>query len=362
MRKTLRYISAVAAVMTALSLASCGDDSDDNIGDSETEMAHLKEGDILTRRIDMGGHRIEIKDQMVNYGDEDSPVLFSVTQSINIDKEKLDGTVFTVTKPMIEKFLSKWAQIKAMPFDTKEEKVSVALDVYRYFYDYNIDIYLFMNLVNDGFSPDILLRAADQTRAADADVNDALYAIWKHRDMIPADTRGTVRDIKGIIEGVADLYEVWKDFSDNNPPIEEAVDGYCSFLNSADLDLNNYIDNSICYYPVKLEYDAGLWEAKFHYQVSLKGGYHKSLPGHYIPKVYIQTTYLHVKGPSFIGAGKYKFSPVVNISQDPDSPVVQANGMVQVTYGDCCCFRYVSYLNFSANGYGDLDILSFDEG
>lgn len=369
MKNLINYSAGILACMLTISLTGCSDSSDSDVKTPSegTEMAQLKEGDKLTRHLQLGAHEITIEDVLVNFGDEDAPALFSVTKSISIDKEDLDGTVFTVTKPMIESFIEKWAKIKSLPFDTEEDKAMAAYDIYRYFYDTDIDIYLFINLVNEGFNPNTLLGAIDDTRAnaAEAGANDVLYAIWQHRDEISrsvdvSDTRGAIRDIKGIIEGVVDLYEVWKDFAEHTKPIETAVDGYCSFLNSEDLNAENYnlLEKDI--YEVKLTYDAGIWESDFFYKVGSYTGSHPGIAGAYLPKVYIQTTYMHVVGPSFIGAGKYKFSPVVNISQDPDSPIVQANGMVQVTYGDCCCFRYVSYLNFSVDGNNGLEVLSFN--
>lgn len=358
--------------MTALCLASAGmaltgcKDSDEEKGSSsdEPQILELKEGQIVCREFAYGDKKITIEDEMVNYGDDEMPALFSVCKKITLDLPELDGVVFTTDAQELEHFFSLWADMREMPFSTREDKVDVAYDVFDFFINLDVDFHLFVQLVTEGYNLKALMQIPELSRASETPANDLLYALWSNRKEVDAESRGTVRDVIGIIEGVIDLYNVWNDFAQNNQPIAEAVEGTCSFLNSADNNASHY---SLDDYFISPDYVLSYWvtgimHSQFTYIVEGFTGSHPTIPGKYIPKCRIRTTWLDVKGTGFIGSGSYKFSPVINVAQAPDSPVVQANGMVQVVYGDCCCFRYFSYLNFSLRGDTGYSQLTYDRG
>ena len=136
-----------------------------------------------------------------------------------------------------------------------------------------------------------------------------------------------------------------------------------SFLCSGDTVLANYTGGtSFRSNDYKLSYDAGLWEAKCTYH--LEGIYNannSTCPGKFIPKCNTISTYVHVNGPDFIVDGKVGYSPAINTGTF-DVPVADMNGKVQVTYGDCCCFRKFSILNFKINGETGYQQTTFDPG
>lgn len=363
--KTLPIMTRAFLLVTAMTaIAACDSSNEEVIKDENLEIAQLKEGQTVYREFIYGDKKIYLEDEMVNYGDDEMPVLFSVNKKVIFDFPELDGAVFVTTADELDAFFRNWADMREMPYATEEEKVDVAYDVFNYFIYLDIDFNLFVQLAVEGYNMKALMQVDSKSRAAGVTPNDVLYSIWAQRDKVNPETRGVFKDVVGIIEGVVDLYNVWNDFVENNQPIAEAVDGVCSFLNGSDTDVNNY---SLDSYFVSPEYQlsyyvSGIMHSKFSYIIEGNTGSHSTLPGKYIPKCRIRTTRLDVKGTAFIGSGSYKFSPVVNISQEPDNPIVQTNGFVQVVYGDCCCFRYFSYLNFSLSGDKGYSQLTFDNG
>lgn len=357
------FFIAITTVITGL--AGCSDSDPENKPDDNREpLAQLQEGQIISRELTYGNLTIHLEDEMVNYGDEEMPVLFSVNKKISFEMPELEGVVFTTTAEKLDHFFSCWAKMKDMPYESKEDKTEVAYDVYDHFINLDIDFNLFVELVSEGFKIKTLMATQDLSRSSGVPANDVLYSLWANRKEIPIESRGAVKDVIGIVEGIVELYNVWNDFMENNQPVEEAVEGTCNFLNGADTDVHNYsLDNYFASQEYKLKYwVTGIWHSKFNYIIEGYTGRHSSLPGKYVPVCRIRTTYLDVKGPAFIGSGSYKFSPVVNVSQVPDDPTVQVNGMVQVIYGDCCCFRYYSYLNFSLRGDKGYEQLTFNSG
>ncbi|WP_455625219.1 hypothetical protein [Parabacteroides sp.] len=366
MKKQISIIMmTLCLVTTSIVLNSCKDSEEENPSNpEETEIVQLKEGQTIHRQFTYGDKKIDIEDEMVNYGDADTPVLFSVNKKITFDFPGLDGIVFTTDANELEIFFKYWANLYDMPYSTREEKAEVAHSVFNYFITLDIDFHLFVQLVTEGYNLRALLETPTLLRSSDIPMNDVLYTLWSKREEVPVATRSKAEDVIGIIEGVIDLYNVWNDFAANNQPIAEAVEGTCSFLNGADNDASHYsLDNYFISPDYVLSYwVSGIMHSQFTYIVEGYTGKHPSLKGDYIPKCRIRTTYLDVKGAAFIGSGSYKFSPVINVSSTPDSPIVQANGMVQVVYGDCCCFRYFSYLNFSLRGDRGYSQLTFDSG
>lgn len=350
--------------MAMTATTACSDSEEVDNKDEVPEVAQLKEGQIVYREFTYGDNKIYLEDEMVNYGDDEMPVLFSVNRKIIFDIPELDGIVFATTEEELDTFFRNWASMREMPYNTDEEKVDVAYDVFNYFIYLDIDFNLFVELAIQGYNLKALMQTDTRAKAAGVATNDVLYSLWAHRKEVKPETRGIFKDVIGIIEGVVDLYNVWNDFVENNQPIAEAVEGVCSFVNGSDTDVDNYTLGSYFKSPeYQLSYYVtGIMHSKFSYIIEGHTGTHGTLPGKYIPKCRIRTTKLDVRGVAFIGSGNYKFSPVVNVSQEPDNPIVQANGFVQVVYGDCCCFRYFSYLNFSLRGDSGYSQLTFDNG
>ena len=101
-----------------------------------------------------------------------------------------------------------------------------------------------------------------------------------------------------------------------------------------------------------LSYDAGLWEAKCTYHIEVAYNAYTAASGcagQFIYTCNTIPTYCHVKGKKFIVDGGTEFYSPVN-NGDPTNMVPELPGQVRVTYGDCCCFRKYSVLNFRVDG------------
>ncbi len=348
--------------LLATSFMSCSDDDNQQ---EPTKMAELKEGQIVQRELKIGNKgRIYVEDEIINYGDEEIPVLFSVNKKFEMSDDDYEGLMFVLQKDSLEKFFQRWAETHNLSFVSAEDKADVASHIYDYFFHSELDLALFVELINSGFSVQDLKTAVQTSRSNQLPANDILYMLYREQSQNQNLSKGTAKDIIGIIEGIIDLYNVWKDFFERNQPIAEAVEGVCSFLNGEDTDANNY---TLGEYFISPDYAlsywvSGIWHAQLTYIVEGYKGTHPVYDGLYVPKCRIRTTYLNVDGPSFIGSGSYQFSPIVNISDDFNKPIPQANGMVQVVYGDCCCFRYFSYMNFSVDGKNGYRQISFSDG
>ena len=357
-----RIIFTVLCGLAAVLFTFCNKKDNDN--KQPMEMARLEAGQTIKREIKIGStDRIYAEDEIVNYGTETLPVLFSVNKVYEVSDSDLEGMIFTLKKDKLDVFIENWAQVMNLPNNNATEKAIVCRHIFDYFFNLEIDLPLFVELTNNGNSISSLTSLVQKTKSQQIPSNDILYMLYREQTQIA--TKGTARDIKGIIEGVIDLYNVWKEFSERSQPIAEAVEGVCSFLNSNDLDCNNYSLGKYFESPdyVLSYWVSGIWHSQFTYFIEgYYQGTHPTYAGYYIPKCRIRTTWLDVKGPEFIGKGTYQFSPVINVSDNFDAPVVQANGMVQVVYGDCCCFRYFSYLNFGLNGETGYEQISFNKG
>ncbi len=359
----VRNILMLMCGLLATSLISCSNDDNQH---EPTKMAELKEGQTVQRELKIGNKgRIYIEDEIINYGDKEIPVLFSVNKKFEISDDDYEGLMFVLQKDTLEIFFQRWAETHNLPFNTAEEKADIASHIYDYFFHSELDLALFVELINSGYTIQDLKTAVQTSRSQQLPANDILYMLYREQTQNQNLSKDTKDDIKAIIEGIIDLYNVWKEFSERNQPIAEAVEGICSFLNGGDTNANNY---TLGEYFVSPEYAlsywvSGIWHAQFTYIIEgYCKGTHPDYGGLYVPKCRIRTTYLDVDGPSFIGSGSYQFSPIVNISDEFGKPIPQANGMVQVVYGDCCCFRYFSYLNFSVDGKNGYRQITFNDG
>lgn len=353
--KTSQWIYGIcASFLMIVGMSACNDDSEKIL---ENQVPEFKTGDIIKHELYRGDELIyQVESEVTNYGTEDAPIHFAITKSFKFGNDSFKGTTFLVERDDFEDFIKIWAENMDMSFSQEIDRIAVCMDIYRYFHSTDADMGFFIYLLKKKYEVAHLKYAIDMASKRNVPISVMMTALNNEEAV---DSRGTVKDIKGIINGFADLYNVWIDFATDNPPIAEAVDDISSFISEHDKEINNYIkvkDFSSGEY--KLSYDAGIWEAKFNYTIEGYTGTHPSIPGYFIPRSRIRTTKLKVKGPAFIASGKYSYSSLINISDTFDYPVVQANGQVHVVYGDCCAFRFHSYLNFSLdgrNGYKQIE-------
>ncbi len=357
--KTSQWIYVICASFLMIAgMSACNDDSEEVL---KNQVYEFKTGDIIKHELYRGDELIyQVESEVTNYGTEDAPIHFAITKSFKFGNDSFKGTTFLVERDDFEDFIIAWAKSMDMSILNKIDEIAVCMDIYRYFHSTDADMGFFIHLLKKRYEVADLKYAIDMASKRNVPIAVMMTALDSEEVV---DSRGTLTDLKSIIEGVVDLYNVWHDFSTNNPPIAEAVEDICSFISADDEKIDNYIkvkDFSSGEY--KLSYDTGSWEAKFNYVIEGFTGTHPTIPGYFIPRSRIRTTKLSVKGPSFIGSGEYSYSSLINISDTFDYPVVQANGQIHVVYGDCCCFRFHSYLNFSLDGRNGYKQMTWNDG
>ena len=351
------------SLLALLSFSACSDDDNPQDDSQNGGILEFKEGDVITREFSRGDEIIfKSEDVITNYGTQEMPLLFPINRTYEYSHDSLENSTYVVKKEEFEKLIEVWAETYNMPLATKEDTVLVCHEIFAFFFHNEADLGFFINLMEEGNSLQTLKTIAEGVAEKNIPVDAALKIYSDNKTTL--DTKGTVKNVIGIIEGVIDLYNVWKDFTDVAVPIEKAVNNISAFISPDDTNWQNYnLDKYFSSNTYKLKYwVSGIWHAKFEYVVEGYTGTHPTIPGYFIPKSQIRTTYIDVDGPEFIGEGSYSYSPVINVSSSFDYPVVQVNGQVKVTYGDCCCCRFNSYLNFSLHGQNGFSEISFSSG
>lgn len=351
------------SLLALLSFSACSNDDNPQDDSKNNGILEFKEGDVITREFSQGDKIIfKTEDVITNYGTQEVPILFPINRTYEYSHDSLENSTFVVKKEAFEKLIEVWAETYNMPLATKEDSISVCHEIFAFFFHNDADLGFFIKLMEEGNTLQTLKTIAEGVTDKNIPVNEALRIYRDNKTELT--TKGTVKNIIGIIEGIVDLYNVWNDFTENAKPIAEAVNSVCSFISPDDTNWQNYnLDNYFCSPTYKLSYwVSGIWHAKFEYVVEGYTGTHPTIPGYFVPKSQIRTTYLDVDGPEFIGKGSYSYSPVINVSRSFDYPVIQVDGQVKVIYGDCCCCRFNSYLNFSLHGQNGFSVISFSDG
>ena len=361
--KTLNRLSLLGLSMLAMfSISSCNEDVTTPETPNPEGIMEFKEGYVITRELSYGDSVVlKIEDVITNFGTEEIPVLFPINKSIE-GSEEWRNTTHVISREGLAHLIEVWANTHDMALESREDSMLVCHDIFAFFFTKKSDMGLFINLLRKGNSFERMKYIATTAADYNIPVDEALRIYSDNKETL--ETRGTAKNIIGIIGGIKDLYDVWNDFSKNSTPIAQAVNNVSSFISPQDEDYRNYkLGNKFSSSTYKLKYWVSKWwHSKFEFVVEGYVGTHPTIPGYFIPKSQIRTTYIDVKGPEFIGKGEYSYSPVINVSPSFDYPVVQANGQVKVTYGDCCCYRFVSYLNFALNGQTGYSVISYDNG
>jgi hypothetical protein len=314
---------------------------------------------------------VKMRDIVMNYGFEGFPVLLLVHQQTLIKQPGWGSVFFPLTKPMLDSLLVKWAKENNMSYQTVQEKSYVARNFLDFILSYDLDPGLFAYLMMG--QPAVKISSVIQVVSVGKKQGDKQnsYLLRMIKDKISPEqllsdvrAKGPALSIVSIFLGIPMIEITWCKFADNSGPVANAPSNYASFLCSSDTMLSHYSGGTAFRSgDYQLSYDAGLWEAKCTYHIEgIYGATNPNYAGLYIPKCNTISTYTHVKGPDFIVQGNVGYSPAVNSSQSWDNPIVEEDGSVQVEYGDCCCFRKFSNLNFKVDGNLGYTESSWDPG
>ena len=359
--------------LSGVIITSCNKSSEEPASDTNLIRAvtPYTAGQILTYSFVAGGDTmVKMRDEVIDYGFKDFPVLMLVHKETLIRKTGWGSIFFPLPKDRLETFMSLWAAEFHLSFTNQHEKAFA----YRNFLDYivskKLDAGLFVDLVMGGKHLQIgtVMNIVSESGKAGNAANDCLFRKFSE---VPPSGRQTdepkspvgIGTLALSVAGVFRAAEIWIDFVKNGQPVANAPENYASYICLEDTVLSHYTGGtSFRSKDYALSYDAGLWEAKCTYH--LEGVYNavnKNYSGKYIPSCNTLSTYVHVNGPDFIVDGSVGYSPPINVGTF-DVPVAEMNGKVSVTYGDCCCFRKFSYLNYKINASTGYTETTFDPG
>ncbi len=369
-----RFLSIFLLCITGLLLMTCKKSSDDTTTTPKTypwQSTQYTAGQVLTYSLVKDGDTlVKMKDIAVDYGYSGFPVILLVHKETPIIKAGWGSVFLPLKKERLDSVLVLWSNEFGLGYATAHDKAVTA----RHFVDYmvknKLDAALFVDLVlgSAGMKMAPLLEIVSLSEKIHKAPNNQLYRVFSEKippEQLLGELKSTQQTIAivSICLHVFMTAETWIKFVNENKPVANAPSNYASFLCSADTTVAYYIQGT----PFRtkdytLSYDAGLWEAKCTYH--LEGVYNAitgACPGKYIPSCNTLSTYVHVKGTGFIVDGSVGYSPAINVGSF-EVPVAEMNGKVSVTYGDCCCFRKFSYLNFKMNAESGYTETSFDPG
>lgn len=371
--KTL-YLSIIVIIITPVLFLSCKKSSDENTTTPVTypwQSTQYTAGQVLTYSLVGGSDTlVKMRDIAMDYGIAGFPVIVLVHKETLIKQPGWGSVFFPLKKERLDSALVIWAKEFNMNYVTPLDKALAARKFVDYIVKNKLDAGLFVDLVLGGAGKKMtpILEIVSLANRNHKAPNYCLYRIIEE-NLSP---EKLLNEMKSPQQGIAIISicmhvfmtaETWVKFVNENKPVSNAPNNYASFLCSADTTIDYYNSgSSFKSRDYVLSYDAGLWEAKCTYH--LEGVYNAvngACYGKYIPKCNTLSTYVHVKGTGFIVDGSVGYSPAINVGSF-DSPVAEMNGKVSVTYGDCCCFRKFSTLNFKMNAETGYHETSFDPG
>jgi hypothetical protein len=357
-----RYFLLIIA-LTGLLFITCNKENDDEETTTPHEVTPWEAGMKLTYAFAVDNDTVmKLRDEVLDYGYEGFPVLMLVHDETLIHVEGWGSVFHPLRKERLDMILGLWAEEFDMPYGTAKEKAYVA----RHFLDYivgnDLDVGIFVELALSGHGLKLapMLNMVSMAQELGKHPNSCMYRMESGN--IPVeDVINELKSIKQFGEVFCILFgpnvlktvtNFVKCFVDNDI-VANAPENTMSYICSEDTVLSHYTwEDSIASRRYDLSYDAGLWEAKCHYHIEVAYNAHTSASGctgQFIYTCNTIPTYCHVKGPKFTVDGGTEFYTPVN-NGNPTNMVPELPGQVRVTYGDCCCFRKYSVLNFRVDG------------
>lgn len=360
----------VLICLTGIIATSCNKDEKDP-DNKAAQTTPYKAGDILTYSFIVDNDTVvKMKDEVLEYGFTNFPVLMLVHKETLIKEQGWGGIFHPLLRDNLDSVLVIWASQFKLNHVTLQDRAYVARNFLDYIVTNELDVGLFVDVIMNGQGLKLgpVMEVISQATMMDKPSNDYLYRM-RYENVSPealmAELIPTKQEIAifSIFYHVVMTVKTWIKFADNHGPVANAPMNYMSFVCSNDTVLSNYTGGtSFRSRDYKLSYDVGLWEAKCTYHLEgIYNAQNSTCPGKYVPKCNTISTYVHVKGPDFIVDGSVGYSPAINAGT-VDNPVADLNGKVQVTYGDCCCFRKFSILNFKVNAATGYSEVTFDSG
>ena len=350
---------------------SCNKNKDDQQTPSYGEKTPYKVGAILTYSFAVDDDTVvKMKDEVVDYGVENFPVLMLVHKETLIQETGWGSIFHPLKREDLDSVLVIWASAFKMDNFTPQDRAFIASAFLDYIVTNNLDAGLFVDLILGGHGTKLVpvMEVISEVIKSGKPPNDCVYRMmyeYVSPDGILAELKPTkqVRWIYSIYHNEIMTGWTWVKFANNNGPVSTAPKNYMSFLCSWDTVMSDYPGGTAFRSrDYKLSYDAGYWEAKCTYHVEgIYNVWAKMCQGKYIPKCNTISTYVHVKGIDFIVDGEVGYSQGVNVGT-VNEVIAAMKGKAQVTYGDCCLFRKYSVLEFQVNASTGYTEKYFDDG
>jgi len=360
------YIFLVLIIVAIVFNPACKDDDENAAVPNET--TPYTAGQTISYSFAAGQDTVvKLIDEVVNYGTGENPILFIVFKEQVVMTDGYEYIFFPLYREKLEVFMPLWANQYGLNFLTEEERAFV----HQHFLDYivlnELDAGLLVELIiGEGYALPPVINMIDKATnlksCSEGDIptaNDLLYRLKTEKlspelmteQLNQMALKGTTSNvIVTIFKSILQVIDTWVSFTKDNKAVTDMSDNYMSFLNAADTVQADYTGGTA--YNTKdyhLSYDAGALEAKCTYHLEIKyNAVHATIPGKYIPYCNTKCTEARAVGAGFVVKGKTCYSPAINAGSF-EVPVADMNGKVSVEYGDCCCFRKFSYLNFKIN-------------
>jgi hypothetical protein len=374
-----KYIITLMLILVGMVFYSCKE-NDDNGTQPLAEETPLTLGQNMTYSfVEDEDTVVKMVDEVVNLGISGFPVIFLVHKETPILQTGFEDIFFPLYRERLAEFMLPWAEEFNLPHITDMDKAIALKDFRSFFVHHDIDPGLLVELIlGEGrdLKPIVHMvnEAAtlrDKTKCAIPDANDLLYRLYQD-NISPEDLLATYKPVPQLkqtfciimmIFNATVTYTKWVNFIADNQAIENVEVNEASFVGEGDTIASHYSGGI----PFRskdyaLSYDVGKWEAKVTYH--LEGTYadsHASIPGYYVASFNTVPTRAEAHGPGFIVEAKTQYSPPVNIGS-LGVPVATYDGQVKTIYGDCCCFRKISYLNFTLNSQTGYTEVHFSKG
>lgn len=379
-----------------LSLSGCSSDHPDETP-PETVRPVVKEGMEMYSQIYTDDElQEESVDKVVNFGSEDTPLLFHVNQrhtyngqNVPDGKADMDCAFYSLTEEEYDGFIRLFAVMRGISTSTElteEQKLAAFTELAHLLHNTKIELALIIYLIDN--RPEELaaiydmIRNVSETRSGQNDLN-AIISSMIRADLRPTELQkalanngmtfsgfmrdanyagidipgmiqtrmGAVQIVKAVVDGVVLLSKLIVAFVENAKPVVDIESTYVSYLHQDDLDpLNYYGARRIRSKTYECRYGTEavpMAQCKFSIEAYINAR-HKQYKYAFIPRVGMMvervrcTAGMHVEG-------KVAYSPGYT-TYSPEGPVAYGEHDITIEYGDCLCFARTARLHYVING------------
>lgn len=354
-------------------LQSC--DSDDKVT-LEESVAEVKAGDIHEAYLYIDDEVGEyVKDEFVNFGSEENPVLFPVVKEHSQLGEAVEdrtsnlNTFRSVSKEEILQLMHLYAEANELPVAEQEDVFDAFAQMSLFLKTHNINMGLTAAIVklNSNINPFIALRDFTKySEDSESDLNNKLEELENallicRVNQIPITKGEVTAAIKAIAKGMDYALKGLKiviKLVEGLKPKVNINSSFAAYLNEGDLNPMHYPtsghESSSKKYTLQHKF-WGITYAKVRFMVVVDhNGINSSLNDkiQYIPSIAFLIDQIkcapgqHIKGSCTLGST----TPYIVPGETSGYNALVVPGEINISYGDCLCYNYHASLKFEARG------------